>query len=187
MIGEWIAQNLEETLTLAGIAWTGSGWALYRWLDEKFSKKFEPIHPVLTEEQKRLAIEEKARAVLSTDQIHRFAEATVRNAYQSSEFWDAVECVAIKSKAVDEFVGNKCKHVLTSHEAAIRVIISDATRSVGDQLQKSLSDSQALFMAELRGMRSDMAENMKAIGDRVSSLDTEVQVHKAEDKAKRPG
>jgi len=75
--------------------------------------------------------------------------------------------------------------VFMSHESAIRIIMADATKAVGDQLQKSLSDSQAMFMAELRGIRSDLAEGMKSIGERVSELDTALQVHEAKDEAKR--
>ena len=183
MIGEWVAQNPSETFGIGSAVMGGAGWLLVRWLGDKF----EPKRPILTDEQKRLAIEEKARAVLSTEQIGRFAEATVQTAYQSADFWDNVEKVAIRSKAVQEFVDGRCKHVFTSHESAIRVIISDATKSVGDQLQKSLTDSQAMFMAELRGIRSDLAEGIKSLGDRVSELDTALQVHEAEDRAKKPG
>lgn len=181
MIGNWIAQNPGETLGIAATLASGAGWFLVRWLGDKF----EPKHPTLTPEQQRLAIEEKARAVLSTEQIGKFAEATVQTAYQSADFWDNVEKVAIRSKAVQEFVDGRCKHVFTSHESAIRIIISDATKAVGDQLQKSLTDSQAMFMEELRGMRSDMSENMKAISEHVGELDTALQVHKAHDDAKR--
>ena len=183
MIGEWIADNVGEAIGVAVTAATGAGWLLVRWLGDKF----EPKHPELTPEQQRLAIEEKARAVLSTEQIGRFAEATVQTAYQSADFWDNVEKVAIRSKAVQEFVDGRCKHVFTSHESAIHIIISDATKTVGDQLQKSLTDSQAMFMAELRGIRSDLAEGIKSLGDRVAELDTALQVHEAEDRAKRPG
>ena len=93
--------------------------------------------------------------------------------------------VAIASKAIQKLIDERCQHANLSHESAIRIIISDATKAVGDQLQKSLTDSQAMFMSELRGMRSDMAENMKAISEHVGELDTELQVHKAHDDAKR--
>lgn len=181
MVGEWIAQNPGETIGIASAVLSGAGWLLVRWLGDRF----EPKRPTLTPEQQRLAIEEKARAVLSTEQIGLFAEATVRKAYQSAEFFGNVENVVIASKAVQKFVDERCQHANTSHESAIRIIIAEATRSVGDQLQKSLTDSQALFMAELRGIRSDVAEGMKALGERVADLDTELQVHEAKDEAKR--
>lgn len=183
MIGEWIARNPGETLGIGTAVVSGAGWLLVRWLGDKF----EPKRPTLTPEQQRLAIEEKARAVLSTEQIGRFAEATVQTAYQSADFWDNVEKVAIRSKAVQEFVDGRCKHAFTSHESAIRIIMADATKAVGDQLQKSLSDSQAMFMAELRGIRSDLAEGIERLGERVSEIDTALKVHEAKDQSKRPG
>ena len=181
MIGEWITENVGTTLSIAGAVYVGASWILVHWIGDRF----EPKKPTLTEDQKRLAIEEKARAVLSTDQIGLFAEATVQKAYQSAKFFENVEGVAIASKAIQKLIDERCQHANLSHESAIRIIISDATKAVGDQLQKSLTDSQAMFMTELRGMRSDMAENMKAISDHVGELDTALQVHKAHDDAKR--
>ena len=181
MIGEWVAQNVGTTLSIAGALAAGASWILVHWIGDRF----EPKKPTLTEEQKRLLIEEKARAVLSTDQIGLFAEATVQKAYQSAKFFENVEGVAIASKAIQKLIDERCQHANLSHESAIRIIISDATKAVGDQLQKSLTDSQAMFMSELRGMRSDMAENMKAISDHVGELDTALQVHQAHDDAKR--
>ena len=63
MIGEWIARNPGETAGIASVVLSGAGWLLVRWLGDKF----EPKRPTLTPEQQRLAIEEKARAVLSTE------------------------------------------------------------------------------------------------------------------------
>ena len=181
MIGEWITENVGTTLSIAGTAYVGASWILVHWIGDRF----EPKKPTLTEDQKRLAIEEKARAVLSTEQIGLFAEATVQKAYQSAKFFENVEGVAIASKAIQKLIDERCQHANLSHESAIRIIISDATKAVGDQLQKSLTDSQAMFMSELRGMRSDMAENMKAISEHVGELDTALQVHQAHDDAKR--
>ena len=181
MIGEWITENVGTTLSIASAVYVGASWILVHWIGDRF----EPKKPTLTEDQKRLAIEEKARAVLSTDQIGLFAEATVQKAYQSAKFFENVEGVAIASKAIQKLIDERCQHANLSHESAIRIIISDATKAVGDQLQKSLTDSQAMFMSELRGMRSDMAENMKAISEHVGELDTALQVHKAHDDAKR--
>lgn len=181
MIGEWVVQNVGATLSIAGVLATGASWILVHWIGDRF----EPKKPTLTEEQKRLLIEEKARAVLSTEQIGLFADATVQKAYQSAKFFENVEGVAIASKAIQKLIDERCQHANLSHESAIRIIISDATKAVGDQLQKSLTDSQAMFMSELRGMRSDMAENMKAISEHVGELDTALQVHKAHDDAKR--
>ena len=183
MIGEWIADNAGTALSIAGILAAGASWVLVHWIADRF----EPKKIALTEKQKQERIEEIARSVLSTSQLSEFTGATIGKALKSNEFWDATEGVVTRSKMIQEFVDNRCKHVFTSHETAIRIIISDATKAVGDQLQKSLSDSQAMFMAELRGMRSDMAENMKTIGEHVAELDTELQVHKAKDDAKRPG
>ena len=181
MIGEWVAQNVGTVLSIASAVYVGASWILVHWIGDRF----EPKKPTLTEDQKRLLIEEKARAVLSTDQIGLFAEATVQKAYQSAKFFENVEGVAIASKAIQKLIDERCQHANLSHESAIRIIISDATKAVGDQLQKSLTDSQAMFMSELRGMRSDMAENMKAISEHVGELDTALQVHKAHDDAKR--
>ena len=183
MIGEWITENPGETLGVLGTIASVAGWLLVKWLGDKF----EPKHPTLTVEEQRLATEAKARAVLSTEQIGLFAEATVRKAYQSAEFFENVEHVVIRSKAVDDFVRDRASHVFKSQESALRIVLADATKSVGEQLQKSLTDSQAMFMAELRGIRNDLAEGMKSIGEQVAELNTDLQVHKAEDRAKRPG
>ena len=72
MIGEWITENVGTTLSIASAVYVGASWILVHWIGDRF----EPKKPTLTEDQKRLAIEEKARAVLSTDQIGLFAEAT---------------------------------------------------------------------------------------------------------------
>ena len=181
MIGEWIAENAGTALSIASAVYIGASWILVHWLGDRF----EPKKIALTEKQKQERVEEIARSVLSTSQLSEFTGATIGKALKSNEFWDATEGVVTRSKMIQEFVDNRCKHVFTSHESAIRIIISDATKAVGDQLQKSLTDSQAMFMSELRGMRSDMAENMKAISEHVGELDTALQVHKAHDDAKR--
>ena len=181
MIGTWVLENPGETATAATVVATGAGWLLVKWLGDKF----EPKRPVKTDEQKRLDLEEKARAVLSTQQIGVFADATITRVYHSAEFCENVERVVIRSKAIDDLFREKASHVFKSQESALRIIISEATKSVGDQLQKQLSDSQALFMSEFRAMRTEMSESIKAVADRVTALDTDLQVHEAEDRAKK--
>jgi hypothetical protein len=185
VIGNWIAQNPGETVGIIATCGVPAGWIVRNWIIGWADKKYAPKEPDQTAEEKVLELESLARSVLSTHIITEFAESTVTSEYRNARFFEAVEGVVIRSKAVQEFTDKRCQHANTSHESAIRIIISDATKAVGDQLQKSLTDSQAMFMAELRGMRSDMAENMKAISEHVGELDTALQVHKAHDDAKR--
>ena len=97
MIGAWVLENPGETATAATVVATGAGWLLVKWLGDKF----EPKRPVKTDEQKRLDLEEKAHAVLSTQQIGVFADATITRVYHSAEFCENVERVVIRSN--DEF------------------------------------------------------------------------------------
>lgn len=181
MIGEWVAQNPGEAIGVASSACVLLGWGLVKWLGDKF----EPKRPELTEKQKAEEMERLARSVLSTPVIREFAESTVTSEYRQERFYEAVSGVVKRDKSTQEFIDGRAKHVFTSHESALRVLISDAVRGVGAELQKQLSDSQALFMSEIRAMRMEMSESIKAVADRVTALDTDLQVHEAEDRAKK--
>lgn len=181
MIGEWVAQNPGEAIGIGSTALGLAGWLLVKWLGDKF----EPKRPELSEKQKAEEMERLARSVLSTPVIREFAESTVTSEYRQERFYEAVSGVVKRDKSTQEFIDGRSKHVFTSHESAMRVLISDAVRGVGAELQKQLSDSQALFMSELRAMRAEMSESVKAVADRVTALDTDLQVHEAEDRAKK--
>lgn len=181
MIGEWVAQNPGEAIGIGSTALGLAGWLLVKWLGDKF----EPKRPELSEKQKAEEMERLARSVLSTPVIREFAESTVTSEYRQERFYEAVSGVVKRDKSTQEFIDGRAKHALASHESAMRVLISDAVRGVGAELQKQLSDSQALFMSELRAMRTEMSESIKAVADRVTALDTDLQVHEAEDRAKK--
>lgn len=117
--------------------------------------------------------------------IREFAESSIVTEEQSARFFETVENVVTRSMAVRDCMREQAKHVALSQESALRVVISDAVRGVGAELQKQLSDSQALFMSELRAMRTEMSESIKSVADRVTALDTDLQVHEAEDRAKK--
>lgn len=181
MIGEWVAQNPGEAIGIGSTALGLAGWLLVKWLGDKF----EPKRPELSERQKAEEMERLARSVLSTPVIREFAESTVTSEYRQERFYEAVSGVVKRDKSTQEFIDGRVKHVFASHESAMRILISDAVRGVGAELQKQLSDSQALFMSELRAMRTEMSESIKAVADRVTALDTDLQVHEAEDRAKK--
>lgn len=181
MIGEWVAQNPGEAIGVASSACVLIGWLLVKWLGDKF----EPKRPELSEKQKAEEMERLARSVLSTPVIREFAESSIATEEQSARFFETVENVVTRSMAVRDCMREQAKHVALSQESALRVVISDAVRGVGAELQKQLSDSQALFMSELRAMRTEMSESVKAVADRVTALDTDLQVHEAEDRAKK--
>ena len=181
MIGEWVAQNPGEAIGVASSACVLIGWGLVKWLGDKF----EPKRPELSEKQKAEEMERLARSVLSTPVIREFAESSIVTEEQSARFFETVENVVTRSMAVRDCMREQAKHVALSQESALRVVISDAVRGVGAELQKQLSDSQALFMSELRSMRTEMSESIKAVADRVTALDTDLQVHEAEDRAKK--
>lgn len=181
MMGQWVAQNPGEAIGVASSACVLIGWLLVKWLGDKF----EPKRPELSEKQKAEEMERLARSVLSTPVIREFAESTVTSEYRQERFYEAVSGVVKRDKSTQEFIDGRAKHVFASHESALRVLISDAMRGVGAELQKQLSDSQALFMSELRAMRTEMSESIKAVADRVTALDTDLQVHEAEDRAKK--
>lgn len=181
MIGEWVAQNPGEAIGIGSTALGLAGWLLVKWLGDKF----EPKRPELSEKQKAEEMERLARSVLSTPVIREFAESTVTSEYRQERFYEAVSGVVKRDKSTQELIDGRAKHVFASHESAMRILISDAVRGVGAELQKQLSDSQALFMSELRAMRMEMSESIKAVADRVTALDTDLQVHEAEDRAKK--
>lgn len=181
MIGEWVAQNPGEAIGIGSTALGLAGWLLVKWLGDKF----EPKRPELSEKQKAEEMERLARSVLSTPVIREFAESSIVTEEQSARFFETVENVVTRSMAVRDCMREQAKHVALSQESALRVVISDAVRGVGAELQKQLSDSQALFMSELRAMRMEMSESIKAVADRVTALDTDLQVHEAEDRAKK--
>lgn len=181
MIGEWVAQNPGEAIGVASSACVLIGWLLVKWLGDKF----EPKRPELSERQKAEEMDRLARSVLSTPVIREFAESTVTSEYRQERFYEAVSGVVKRDKSTQEFIDGRAKHVFASHESAMRILISDAVRGVGAELQKQLSDSQALFMSEIRAMRTEMSESIKAVADRVTALDTDLQVHEAEDRAKK--
>lgn len=183
MIGEWVAQNPGEAIGVASSACVLIGWLLVKWLGDKF----EPKRPELSEKQKAEEMERLARSVLSTPVIREFAESSIVTEEQSARFFETVENVVTRSMAVRDCMREQAKHVALSQESALRVVISDAVRGVGADLQRQLSDSQAMFMSELRGMRAESAENVKAIIEHVSELDTKLKVHEARDEAKKPG
>lgn len=181
MIGEWVAQNPGEAIGIGSTALGLAGWLLVKWLGDKF----EPKRPELSEKQKAEEMERLARSVLSTPVIREFAESSIVTEEQSARFFETVENVVTRSMAVRDCMREQAKHVALSQESALRVVISDAVRGVGADLQRQLSDSQALFMSELRAMRTEMSESIKAVADRVTALDTDLQVHEAEDRAKK--
>lgn len=181
MIGEWVAQNPGEAIGIGSTALGLAGWLLVKWLGDKF----EPKRPELSEKQKAEEMERLARSVLSTPVIREFAESSIVTEEQSARFFETVENVVTRSMAVRDCMREQAKHVALSQESALRVVISDAVRGVGAELQKQLSDSQALFMSEIRAMRMEMSESIKAVADRVTALDTDLQVHEAEDRAKK--
>lgn len=181
MIGEWVAQNPGEAIGVASSACVLIGWLLVKWLGDKF----EPKRPELSEKQKAEEMERLARSVLSTPVIREFAESSIVTEEQSARFFETVENVVTRSMAVRDCMREQAKHVALSQESALRVVISDAVRGVGAELQKQLSDSQAMFMSEIRAMRTEMSESIKAVADRVTALDTDLQVHEAEDRAKK--
>lgn len=181
MIGEWVAQNPGEAIGIGSTALGLAGWGLVKWLGDKF----EPKRPELSEKQKAEEMERLARSVLSTPVIREFAESSIVTEEQSARFFETVENVVTRSMAVRDCMREQAKHVALSQESALRVVISDAVRGVGAELQRQLSDSQALFMSEIRAMRTEMSESIKAVADRVTALDTDLQVHEAEDRAKK--
>lgn len=181
MIGEWVAQNPGEAIGIGSTALGLAGWGLVKWLGDKF----EPKRPELSEKQKAEEMERLARSVLSTPVIRGFAESSIVTEEQSARFFETVENVVTRSMAVRDCMREQAKHVALSQESALRVVISDAVRGVGAELQKQLSDSQAMFMSELRAMRTEMSDSIKAVADRVTALDTDLQVHEAEDRAKK--
>lgn len=181
MIGEWVAQNPGEAIGIGSTALGLAGWLLVKWLGDKF----EPKRPELSEKQKAEEMERLARSVLSTPVIREFAESSIVTEEQSARFFETVENVVTRSMAVRDCMREQAKHVALSQESALRVVISDAVRGVGADLQRQLSDSQALFMSEIRAMRTEMSESIKAVADRVTALDTDLQVHEAEDRAKK--
>lgn len=185
MIGEWVAEN---ALGIIGTIFGLSGpfalflaWVLRKWL----AQSFELRKPRLTDAEKAEEMERLARSVLSTPVIREFAESSIVTEEQSARFFETVENIVTRSMAVRDCMREQAKHVALSQESALRVVISDAVRGVGAELQKQLSDSQALFMSELRAMRAEMSESIKAVADRVTALDTDLQVHEAEDRAKK--
>lgn len=185
MIGEWVAEN---ALGIIGTIFGLSGpfalflaWVLRKWL----AQSFELRKPRLTDAEKAEEMERLARSVLSTPVIREFAESSIVTEEQSARFFETVENVVTRSMAVRDCMREQAKHVALSQESALRVVISDAVRGVGAELQKQLSDSQALFMSEIRAMRMEMSESIKAVADRVTALDTALQVHEAEDRAKK--
>lgn len=185
MIGEWVAEN---ALGIIGTIFGLSGpfalflaWVLRKWL----AQSFELRKPRLTDAEKAEEMERLARSVLSTPAIRGFAESSIVTEEQSARFFETVENVVTRSMAVRDCMREQAKHVALSQESALRVVISDAVRGVGAELQKQLSDSQALFMSEIRAMRTEMSESIKAVADRVTALDTALQVHEAEDRAKK--
>lgn len=181
MIGEWVAQNPGEAIGIGSTALGLAGWGLVKWLGDKF----EPKRPELSEKQKAEEMERLARSVLSTPVIREFAESSIVTEEQSARFFETVENVVTRSMAVRDCMREQAKHVALSQESALRVVISDAVRGVGADLQRQLSDSQAMFMSEIRAMRMEMSESIKAVADRVTALDTDLQVHEAEDRAKK--
>lgn len=181
MIGEWVAQNPGEAIGVASSACVLIGWLLVKWLGDKF----EPKRQELSEKQKAEEMERLARSVLSTPVIREFAESTVTSEYRQERFYEAVSGVVKRDKSTQEFIDGRAKHVFASHESAMRVLISDAVRGVGADLQKSMTDSQSMFMIELRGIRSDFVKGLESLGEQVSELNTDLQVHKAEDRAKK--
>lgn len=180
MIGEWVAQNPGEAIGVASSACVLIGWLLVKWLGDKF----EPKRPELSEKQKAEEMERLARSVLSTPVIREFAESSIVTEEQSARFFETVENVVTRSMAVRDCMREQAKHVALSQESALRVVISDAVRGVGAELQKQLSDSQALFMSELRAMREESSKNVQAIITHVSELDTALKVHEASDRAR---
>lgn len=158
MIGEWVAQNPGEAIGVASSACVLIGWGLVKWLGDKF----EPKRPELTDKQKSEEMERLARSVLSTPVIREFAESTVTSEYRQERFYEAVSGVVKRDKSTQEFIDGRAKHVFTSHESAMRVLISDAVRGVGADLQKSMTDSQSMFMTELRGIRETLTEKVDA-------------------------
>jgi len=184
MIGAWLVENALSVIGLASGAFAVAtpvvAWALRKWL----AQSFELRRPRLTDAEKAEEMERLARSVLSTPVIREFAESSIVSEEQSARFFGAVENIAVRSMAVRDCMRDQAKHVALSQESALRVVISEAVRGVGADLQKQLSDSQAMFMSELRGMRAESAENVKMIIGRVSELDTELRVHEATDRAR---
>lgn len=183
MIGEWVAQNPGEAIGIGSTALGLAGWLLVKWLGDKF----EPKRPELSEKQKAEEMERLARSVLSTPVIREFAESTVTSEYRQERFYEAVSGVVKRDKSTQEFIDGRAKHALASHESAMRVLISDAVRGVGADLQKSMTDSQSMFMTELRGIRETLTEKVDAFREEVAEMRTELAVHKASDEAKKPG
>lgn len=183
MIGEWVAQNPGEAIGVASSACVLIGWLLVKWLGDKF----EPKRPELSEKQKAEEMERLARSVLSTPVIREFAESSIVTEEQSARFFETVENIVTRSMAVRDCMREQAKHVFASHESAMRVLISDAVRGVGADLQKSMTDSQSMFMTELRGIRESLTEKVDAFREEVAEMRTELAVHKASDEAKKPG
>lgn len=186
MIGEWIAEN---ALGIIGTIFGLSGplalflaWVLRKWL----AQSFELRKPRLTDAEKAEEMERLARSVLSTPVIREFAESTVTSEYRQERFYEAVSGVVKRDKSTQEFIDGRAKHVFASHESAMRILISDAVRGVGADLQKSMTDSQSMFMTELRGIRETLTEKVDAFREEVAEMRTELAVHKASDEAKKP-
>lgn len=187
MIGEWVAEN---ALGIIGTIFGLSGpfalflaWVLRKWL----AQSFELRKPRLTDAEKAEEMERLARSVLSTPVIRGFAELSIVTEEQSARFFETVENVVTRSMAVRDCMREQAKHVALSQESALRVVISDAVRGVGADLQKSMTDSQSMFMTELRGIRETLTEKVDAFREEVAEMRTELAVHKASDEAKKPG
>lgn len=171
----------DSAIPSADWLWGGAvlvaGWMLKKWLDGRY----ERLKAEKTEGQKIEEIDTLAGKILATEKFKNAADHEAEATLRSDKFWDKVEEIVDRSKAVEEVLNRQIEHKMISQKTAFQIMITESVRGSFDTLQKSLGDSQALLLTEIREFRKEFGEKLETATERIESIDKDLQVHKAKE------
>lgn len=154
-MGEWLASNIEFAWTV-GIAIYGACiWALKKWADANY----QPKAKALSDEEQRLAIDAKARAVLASPILHEHASSTTTAAIKSAEMWDQIERVVANSVPIRNVIDARVQHGFNNFESTLSLSLTKLGDQLSEGFRKQMSESQIMYMEAL----GDLKEAIQAI------------------------
>ena len=110
----------DSAIPSADWLWGGAvlvaGWMLKKWLDGRY----ERLKAEKTEGQKIEEIDTLAGKILATEKFKNAADHEARGDLALDKFWDKVEEIVDRSKAVEEVLNRQIGHKMISQKTAFR-------------------------------------------------------------------
>jgi len=160
--------GLNTTILVFFKRWASTEFAL---LQAKADDRYEAKRPPMTVQEQMLYDDAMARRVLSTPCINEFAQSTVLSAYRDPRFQDKVEHIVENSVPIERKIDARVKHGFNNFDSTLSLALTTLGDRLQDGVRKSLSESQAIQMEALSGLRDSVQSLAKTVGEHIAADD----------------